>query len=79
MHVMIKTLKLWKRKWKSFSCVQLFATPMFYTAHGILLTRILEWVAFLFFSKGSSQPRDWTKVSRIADGFFTSWATREAH
>ena len=27
------------------------------------------------FSRGSSQPRDWTQVSQIADGFFTSWAT----
>ena len=25
----------------------------------------------------SSQPRDWTQVSCIAGGFFTSWATRE--
>ena len=39
--------------------------------------RILEWVAFSF-SSGSSQPRDGTQVSRIAGGFFTSWATREA-
>ena len=38
---------------------------------------ILEWVAVPF-SRGSSQPRDWTQVSCIADGFFTSWATREA-
>ena len=29
--------------------------PMDYTAHGILQTRILEWVTFPF-SKGSSQP-----------------------
>ena len=35
--------------------------------------RILEWVAYPF-SRGSSQPRDWTRVSRIAGGFFTSWA-----
>ena len=35
------------------------------------------WVAFPF-SRGSSQPRDWTQVSRIAGGFFTSWATMEA-
>ena len=25
-----------------------------------------------------SQPRDWTQVSHITGGFFTSWATREA-
>ena len=35
--------------------------------HGILYVRILEWVAFPF-SRGSSQPRDRTQVSCIADG-----------
>ena len=35
-------------------------------------------VGNLSFSRGSSQPRDWTQVSHMADGFFTSWATREA-
>ena len=48
-----------------------------YTAHGILQARTLEWVAFSF-TRGSSQPRDWTQVSSIAARFFTSWATREA-
>ena len=48
-----------------------------YTVHGILQSRVLEWIA-LPFSRGSSQPRDWTQVSCIAGGFFTSWATREA-
>ena len=51
--------------------------PMDYTVHGILQARILDWVAFPF-SRGSSQPRDQTQVSRIAGGFFTSWVTREA-
>ena len=32
--------------------------------------RILEWVAYPF-SRGSSQPRNQTKISRIAGGFFT--------
>ena len=41
---------------------------------GILQARILEWVAMPF-SRGSSWPRDRTRVSCI--GFFTSWATRE--
>ena len=45
--------------------------PLGYTVHGILQARILEWVAFPF-SKGSSQPRDRTQVSRIAGGLFTS-------
>jgi len=40
--------------------------------------RILEWVASPF-SRGSSWPRNWTRVSCIAGGFFTSWATGEAH
>ena len=44
----------------------------------ILQARILEWVAFPF-SRGSSQPKDWTQVSCMPGGFFTSWATREAH
>ena len=39
---------------------------------------ILEWVAYSF-SSGTSQPRNRTGVSCIAGGFFTSWATREAH
>ena len=38
--------------------------------------RILEWVAIPF-SRGSSRPRNWTRVSCIAGGFFTSWDTRE--
>jgi len=44
--------------------------PRDYTVHGILQTRILEWVAFPF-SRGFSQPKDGTQVSRIAVGFFT--------
>ena len=45
--------------------------------HEILQARILEWVTFPF-SRGSSQPRDWTQVSHIWSRFFTSWAMREA-
>ena len=52
------------------SCLTL-CSPMDYTVHGILQARILEWVA-VHFSRGSSQPRDRTQASRIADGFFTS-------
>ena len=44
---------------------------------GILQARILEWVAMPS-SRGSSQPRDRTQVSRTAGGFFTDWASREA-
>ena len=45
--------------------------------HGIFQARVLEWVGISFF-RGSSQPRDWTQVSRIAGRRFTIWATREA-
>ena len=48
--------------------------PVDYAVHGILQPRILEWVAFPF-SRGSSQPRDRTQVSRIAGGFFTTIVT----
>ena len=47
------------------------------SVHGISQARILQWVA-IFFSRGSSQPRDQTWVSWIAGRFFTIWATREA-
>ena len=47
------------------------------SVHGILQTRILEWVVIPF-SRRSSQPRDQTHVSCIAGWFFTIWATREA-
>ena len=43
---------------------------------GILQARILEWVAIAF-SKGCSQPRDWTQVSHTVDRFFTTLVTRE--
>ena len=42
-------------------CPTLF-DPMVYTVHGILQSRILEWVAFPL-SRRSSQPRDRTQVS----------------
>ena len=38
--------------------------PMDYTVHGVLQARILEWIT-LPFSRGSSQPRDWTQVSHM--------------
>ena len=43
---------------------------------GILLARILEWVAMPS-SRVLSQPKDRTQVFRIAGRFFTVWATRE--
>ena len=65
------------RKWSEVKVAQSCPTlcdPVDYTVHGILQARILEWGAFPF-SRGSSQPRDRTQVSRIANRFFTSWTT----
>ena len=45
------------------------------SVHGILQARLLEWVAILF-SRGSSWPKDWMRVSRIAGRFFSVWATK---
>ena len=67
-----------KVKVKNIQSCPTLCIPMDYTVHGILQAKILEWVAFSF-SRGSSQSRDWTQVSHIAGGFFTSWATREVH
>ena len=63
------------------SCLTLF-DPMDRSSpgssvHGIFQARVLEWVA-ISFSRGSSQPRDWTWVSCTAGRRFTIWATREA-
>ena len=41
------------------------------SVHGIFQARLLEWVV-IFFSRGSSQPRDWTWVSCIAGRFITT-------
>ena len=46
------------------------------SALGILQARTLEWVA-ISFSKGSSWPRNRTRVSCIVGRFFASWATRK--
>ena len=54
---------------KSSSCTCNGSPPGSFV-QGILQARILEWVAMPS-SRGSSQPRDRTQVSRIAGGFFT--------
>ena len=47
------------------------------SVHGILQTRILEWVAMPS-SRGSSQLKDRNLVSCIAGRFFSHWAIWEA-
>ena len=46
------------------------------SVHGSLQARILERVV-ISFSRWSSQPRNWNRVSCIAGRFFTNWAMRE--
>ena len=53
-------------------CDPLDYSPPGSSVHGILQTRILEWVSVPF-------SRDQTQVSCTAGGFFTIWATKEAH
>ena len=48
-----------------------------FSIHGILQARIMEWVT-ISFSRGSSRPRDWIRVSHIGGRRFNLWATREA-
>ena len=45
--------------------------------HGILQARILEQVA-ISYSRGFSQPRNWTCIFLTAGRLFNIWATREA-
>ena len=47
------------------------------SAHGIFPARILEWGA-MSSSRGSSQPREWNRVSCIGRWVLHHWATREA-
>ena len=45
-------------------CKHMDCNPTSSSVHGISQARILEWV-IIPFSRRSSQPRDWTQVSRI--------------
>ena len=50
-------------------------SPLGSSVHGVLQARILEWVAIPF-SRGSSIPRDQTRLSCTAGEFFTSGKPR---
>ena len=73
------TLYIWRSevKW-SHSVMSDSLRPHGLYSPGILQARILESVAVPF-SRGSSQHRDQTRVSRIGGRCFTHWATREGH
>ena len=71
---------LWILKWKVLGtrscptlCSSMDYSPPGSSVYEILQAIILEWVAMPF-TRGSSQPRDWTWVSHIAGRFFTIWA-----
>ena len=73
-HVLIQCMKVKSESEVTQSCLTL-CDPMDSslpgsTVHGIFQARILEWAA-ISFSRGSSQPRDQTWVSCIADRHFT--------
>ena len=64
----------WKWKYYFLSYVWLYMTlgtssPPGSSVHRILQARILEWVA-ISFSRESSWPRDWTRISCIKGRFF---------
>ena len=73
--------ELYNQRLVTQSCLTL-CPPVDYSlpgssVHGIFQARILVWIAIPF-SRGSSQPRDHTRVSCVAGLFFTIWATGEA-
>ena len=66
---------------KSLSHVLTLCDPMDCTlpgssVHGIFQAIVLEWIA-ISFSRGSSWPRNETRVSHIVVRRLTIWATRE--
>ena len=46
------------------------------SVHGIFQARMLEWVAF-YFSRESSQPKDWTHIFWVVGRFFTAGSLRK--
>ena len=58
-------------------CDPMDCSPPGSSIHGIFQARVLEWVA-ISFSRRSSQPRNWTRVSRIVGRRSTIWATAAA-
>ena len=76
---LLKILAWWMRaQLCSTLCDPMDCSPPDSSAHGNFQARILQWVA-ISFSRGSSQPRDWTRVFHIVGRCFTVWATREVY
>ena len=78
--------QMWMSDWKKSesevtqSCLTLCdpmdCSPPGSSTHGTFQARVLEWIA-ISFSRGSSQPRDRTRVSCTVGRCFTVWATRK--
>ena len=66
----VKTVKALVAQPRLTLCDPRDCSPPGSSIHGILQSKILEWVA-ISFPMGSSQPGDETWVSRTARGFFT--------
>ena len=69
--IFISEFVVWSLSRVWLFCDPLDCSPPGSSVHGISQARILEWVAASF-SRRSSQPRDRTQVSCIADRFFTA-------
>ena len=66
----------WKKESEVAQSCPTLCNPMDSSVHVIFQARVLEWGA-ISFSRGSSQPSDWTLVSCFVGRHFTIWATRE--
>ena len=60
--------------WCLTLCDPMDCSPPGSSVHGILQARVLEWIA-ISFSRGSSWPRDWIRVSCIGRRVLYHWAT----
>ena len=58
-------------------CNPMDSSPLGSSVHGSFQARVLGWVA-IFFSRGSSWPRDQTHISCIGRWILYHWATGEA-
>ena len=76
MQMLLQTLRSEAAQLCPTLCDPLHSSLSGSSIHGIFQARVLEWIA-ISFSRGSSQPRDWTQISRITGWCFTVWATRE--
>ena len=73
--------RIWRAHWQVVPSCPNLCDPMDCSlpgssVHGIFQARVLEWVA-ISFSRGSSWPRDRTRISHIVGRCFTVWVMRE--